>query len=88
MVWGCVSSKGFGVIRILIEIMTKEVYLDILKNELTASIKKFGYIYYQDNDAKHKSYLCRSWLYSNCTEVIDEVAKERSFKVRSRLWIS
>ena len=29
MVWGCISSKGVGVIRILNEIMTKEVYLDI-----------------------------------------------------------
>ena len=32
LVWGCISSKGVGVIRILDEIMTKEVYLDILKN--------------------------------------------------------
>ena len=32
MAWGCISSKGVGVIRILDEIMTKEVYLDILKN--------------------------------------------------------
>ena len=55
------------VIRILNKIMTKEVYLDILKNELIASIKKFGFIdpinpnkfhykYYQDNGPKHKSY--------------------------------
>ena len=44
MVWGCISSKGVGVIRILDEIMTAEVYLDILKNELIAIIKKFGVI--------------------------------------------
>ena len=41
---GCISSKGVGVIRNLDEIMTKEVYLDIFKNELIASIKKFGFI--------------------------------------------
>ena len=29
MIWGCISSKGVGVIRILDEITTKEVYLDI-----------------------------------------------------------
>ena len=72
MVWSCISSKGVGVNRILGEIMTKKVYLDILKNELIASIKKFGFIepvnpnklyykYYQGNDPKHKSYLCKSW---------------------------
>ena len=67
MVRGCISSKRVGVISILDEIMTKELFLDILKNELIASIKKFGFIdsvnpnkfyykYYQDNDPKHKSY--------------------------------
>ena len=29
MVWGCKSRKEVGVIRILDEIMTEEVYLDI-----------------------------------------------------------
>ena len=43
-VWGCISSKGVGVISILDEIKTKEVYLDILNNKLIASIKKFGFI--------------------------------------------
>ena len=72
MLWGCISSKGVGVIKILDEIMTKEVCLDILKNELIASIKKFSSIdpvnpnklyhkHYQDNVPKHKSYLCKSW---------------------------
>ena len=31
MLWGCISSKGVCVISILDEMMTKEVYLDILK---------------------------------------------------------
>ena len=44
MIWGRMSSKGVGVIRILDEVITKEVFLDILKNELIASIKKFGFI--------------------------------------------
>ena len=44
MVWGCISSKGVDITTILDEIITKEVYLDILKNELIASIKKFGFI--------------------------------------------
>ena len=73
MVWGCIFSKEVGIIRTLDEIMTKEVYLDILKNELIASIKKFCFIdpvnpnkfyynYYQDNNPKHESYLYKSWL--------------------------
>ena len=44
MVWSCIFSKGVSIIRISDEIITKEVYLTILKNELTASIKKFSFI--------------------------------------------
>ena len=44
MEWGCISSKGVGVIGISDEILTKEVCFDILKYELIASIKKFGFI--------------------------------------------
>ena len=54
-----------------VEIITKEVHFDILKNEQIASIWKFDFIdpvnsnkfyykYYQDNDSKHKSYSCKS----------------------------
>ena len=47
---------------------------------MIASIKKFCnqnkfyYKCYQDNDSKHKSYLYKSWLLYNCTEVIDTPA--------------
>ena len=43
MVWGCISSKGVGVIRILDEIITKEVYL---KNELIDICYNLYYIYF------------------------------------------
>ena len=99
MLWGCISSKGVGVIRILDEIMTQEVrvYLDILKNELIASIKKFGFIdpvnpnkfyykYYQDNDPKHKCYLCKSWLLYNCIKVIDTPAQSPDINPIENLW--
>ena len=51
------TVKGVCVIWILDEIMTKEVYVDILKNELIASIKKFGFI---DPVNRNKFY----WKYS------------------------
>ena len=97
MVWGCIFSKRVGIIRILDEIMTKDVYLDILKNELIASLKKFGFIdpvnpnkfyskYYQGNDPKHKSYLCKSWLLYNCTKVIDAPAKSPDINPIENLW--
>ena len=78
--------------------MTKEVYLVTLKNELIVSIKKFGFIdpvnpnkfyckYYQDNDPKHKSYLCKSWLSYNCTKVIDSPAQIPDVNPIENLWV-
>ena len=49
--------------QILNEIMTKEVYLDIKKFDFIYPVNpnKFDYKYYQDNDLKHKPYLCKLW---------------------------
>ena len=92
--------KGVGVIRNLKEIIIREVYehLDILKKELIASIKKFGFIdpvnpnkfyytYYQDNDHKHKSYLWKSCLQYNCAKVIDTPVQSPDINPFRNLWI-
>nr|AAA88882.1 Tc1-like transposase [Drosophila virilis]CAA89219.1 Tc1-like transposase [Drosophila virilis] len=97
MVWGCISSKGVGELRIFNDVMTKEFYLDILKNELSRSAIKFGFVdpqnpskqrykLYQDNDPKHKSFLCRTWLLYNCSKVIDTPAQSPDLNPIENLW--
>lgn len=44
LVWGCISSKKVGETKIITDIMTKEVYMDILKADLIASVEKFGFV--------------------------------------------
>lgn len=96
-VWGCISSKGVGILRFIDETMDKEYYLDILKTELVQSATKFGFIdpsnrnklnfkLYQDNDPKHKSYLCRSWALYNCAKVIDTPAYSPDLNPIENLW--
>jgi len=69
MVWGCISSKGVGELKFIEENMKKEIYLDILRKELTKSASDFGFVddsdrrhlnckFYQDNDPKHTSHFC------------------------------
>jgi len=69
MVWGYISSKGVGELKFIEENMTKEIYLDILRIELTKTASDFGFIddsdlrhlnckFYQDNDPKHTPHLC------------------------------
>lgn len=97
MVWGCISCRGVGEIKIIPEIMTKEVYLDILKNQLKTSVHKFGFVdpenpqklkykLYQDNDPKHKSYLCRTWLLYNCSKAIDAPPQSPDLNPIENLW--
>ena len=49
-------------------------------NSITNTLKK-------DNDPKHKSYLCKSWLLYNCTKVIDTPAQRPDFKPIENLWV-
>ena len=97
MVWGCISYNGVGELRIFNEIMTKEYYLDILQNELSRSAISFGFVdpqnpnklkykLYQDNDPKHKSLLCRTWLLYNCSNVIDTPAQSPDLNPIENLW--
>ena len=55
--------------------MTKEVYLDILKK------------WTENNDLKHKSYLCMSWLLYNCTKVIITPAQSPDINPIENLWV-
>jgi len=95
MVWGCISSKGVGELRIFNDIMTKEFYLDILKKELTKSVVDFGFINPQNpnklqyklyQDPKHKSWICRNWLLYNCSKVIDTPAQSPDLNPIENLW--
>lgn len=97
MVWGCICSKGVGEIRIIEDNMTKETYLDILRSNLKRSVQKFGlvdpnnpnklnYKLYQDNDPKHKSYICRTWLLYNCSKVLDTPAQSPDINPIENLW--
>ena len=65
-------------------------------NKLIPSINKFDFIarlirmnckYYQDNDLKHKSYLCNSWVLYNYTEVIGTPAQSIDMNPIENLWV-
>lgn len=66
MVWGCMSANGVGNLHFIDTIMTKVDYMNILQTNLGPSIEKLGlkdgYMFQQDQDPKHTSYLVREWL--------------------------
>ncbi|KAK9700957.1 hypothetical protein QE152_g30919 [Popillia japonica] len=67
------TASGVGKLIFIDQIISKYVYLDILKenlNQSAAVLNVSGYYdFQQDNASKHKSYLVREWLYNTPHEL-------------------
>ena len=83
-------SSGVGNLHFLESNMDKYVYCDILKKNLKESATKLGiennFVFYQDNDPKHSSYLIREWCLYNCPKTIKPPAQSPDINVIENLW--
>lgn len=74
LVWGCFSASGVGSLVFIDGIMTAESYIAILQKHLHSSAEKMGiqqkFLFYHDNDPKHKAFKTREWLLYNCPRVL------------------
>ena len=90
MVWGCVSSKGVGKLVFIDGIMDKNVYLNILKQNLRQSAENMDIInsfkFYQDNDPKHSAGIVREWLLYNCPKVIKTPPQSPDLNPIENIW--
>jgi len=68
MVWGCFSWAGVGNLVKIDGIMTADVYIDIINENLEESLLKLGiednYIFQQDNDPKHTAKKSKAFFHS------------------------
>lgn len=74
MVWGCIAAGGAGKLEFIESNMDKHLYLKILKENLKQSAEQLGldknnFLFQQDNDPKHTSYLVKEWLLYNCKQL-------------------
>lgn len=74
MVWGCIAAAGTGNMVFVSNKMDKHIYKSILEENLLTSATKLGldhktFMFQQDNDPKHSSYLVQEWLIYHCKQL-------------------
>ena len=75
MLWGCFAEGGTGALRKIDGLMKQEKYVDILKQHLKISLRKFKlgrkFVFQMDNDPKHTSKVVAKWLKGNKVKVLE-----------------
>ncbi|KAJ1299344.1 hypothetical protein OPQ81_011194 [Rhizoctonia solani] len=75
-IWGCMFWEGPGYTTKLNNRLTKELYVEVLEDELIVSLEHYGkevddFILMHDNASSHKAGLVKHWLADKGIEVLE-----------------
>ncbi|KAJ4432198.1 hypothetical protein ANN_20814 [Periplaneta americana] len=90
LIWGCMSASGVGELVFIEDLMKKEDYLHLLQHNLVKSAEKFGiekeFMFYQNNDPKHNSYIVQEFLLYKCPKVLHPPPQSPDLNPIEHLW--
>jgi hypothetical protein len=90
-VWGMITAFGVGRIVRIEGNLNKELYTEILEDDVLGSFRDLGLNYHdfyfqQDNDPKHTSKLARQWFMNNNMDVLPWPPNSPDISIIENLW--